>query len=148
MNWKIVECNLILIIGIIVLACLDCNDNMHTMRIIVIALLALMFLAMPWINSQYLCSLEKMKQLKKDNEALKEKLYNLENDYEYASNAIRAKEKQLENLEDEIKNSQNDLQLFYNSMLILWAKKHEAPLDDFEAIKKEYSKLSKLKQTI
>lgn len=144
MNWKIVECNLILIIGIVVLACLECSDNMYEIRIAVISLLVIIFFSMPWINIKYIGLLEKTKQLKEENKTLKEKLYNLANDYECTLNAIKVKEKKNEDLENVNKNTKNDLLLFYNSLLIQWAKDHKAPYKDFGTIEKEYQKFREL----
>lgn len=151
MNWKIVECYLAIIIGIVVLACID-YDTWETfvMRCAVIAVLSLLLVCMPYINHRYMCFRRKVEILAERAEIQHK---NVQRDLRSMQKTISELQAQIAVIEGEkqaIRSSENtsctddELQLFHDSMLVQWAKSNKMPLRDFDKVKSEYDRLRKL----
>lgn len=138
MNWKIVECKLLLIIGIVVLACLETTN----VRLGVIIVFLILFVALPVINRWYV--IDEFNAKKKECEALKQDVDDME--------LVKSENKKLREENDELRKQYAEIQfklnkceknipsLFYNYILSKWAKENNAPFTSmhFDSIKEEF----------
>ncbi|NPD92733.1 hypothetical protein [Xylanibacter muris] len=153
MNWKIVECYLAIIIGIVVLACIDYDTfETFTMRCIVIAVLFSLLIFMPYINHRYLHFKRKMETIEEEN---KKQAENFQRDLKSMQRTVSEMRQCIEELEKKQEKKENpsaentdiaddELQLFHDSMLVQWARANKMPVSDFDKVKSEYKRLRKL----
>ena len=161
MNWIVVECNLVLIIGIVVLASLETgNGNAFLLRAVVIFLLVILVFCLPLLNAWYINASEKMKIESKLCEYAKEYLYtkgmkeNCSLD-EKKDSEKKEPQKEIAELENEIvelkkiisetKKTKDENKNFYNFLLLKWAKENKAPFtkEKFVDIEKQFEEFQK-----
>ncbi len=143
MNWKVVECKLLMILGIIVIACLGpCDPWIWGIRVGVIVILTLLFVFMPLICKQYV--IDELKQKTAECVSLKDDISrkNLKIKEIEESNKNLANER--ETLEATVRGlkKENNIDMFYDFLLLKWAKDNGAPFteESFNNIKEEFNK--------
>ncbi len=143
MNWKIALCKLLIILGIIVITCLgQCNLWAWGLRTGAIVILTLLFIFMPLICKKYVK--EEQKPAKEEFQSLNDRITNLELEVHSIKELNKKLEEEKKNLEATIRgmNKANNIDLFYDFLLLKWAKDNGAPFteDSFNSIKEEFNK--------
>lgn len=154
MNWKVTECYLVALIGIIVLACWETKDDkMFWLHVVVIALLVVFILMVPWLAERHIRTKEDVKKDAESRDFLKEyirteemkKVYQqaektqCEHEREEIKKKLEEKEAELLKLQNE---SQKTLSDFYNFLLIKLAEKKNLLFskEEIDELSKEFQK--------
>lgn len=146
MNWKVVECNLALIAGIVILASLETSNYwLLAIRIAVILFLGFVLLALPMINFKYEKRLldqadEKTKETQQRIKEYQKEIRNVtdKSTINALKNNCEAKDNELQALKREQKEYKNGIRQFYLYVLIQKAKK-----GDYSFFNKSFDEIDK-----